>query len=221
MADIIKVNVGGNIYTTTRSTLTRYPNFMLGAMFSGRMPTTKDEDGNYWIDGNGDMFRYVLDFLRRGCLTLPVNFQGHELLEKEADFYQIPELIEGIREKNRKNYEKYVVVRIYPSKGSPRDLQYREGTATIFGSEDVRKQLLLRLKPYNGKNTDGKNIMKYKVTDSKITVQPFPTSILPMCALTLEILHLGFQNVDSMTMRESESFDLDNDPSDHWFIKHE
>ena len=78
MANIIKLNVGGSIFTTTRSTLTRYPNSMLGAMFSERMPTTKDKEGNYWIDGNWDVFRYVLDFLRRGYLMLPGNFNGFD-----------------------------------------------------------------------------------------------------------------------------------------------
>ena len=58
MAELVKLNVGGYIYTTSRSTLTNYPDSMLGAMFSGRMETSKDKDDNYWIDANGQMFRY-------------------------------------------------------------------------------------------------------------------------------------------------------------------
>ncbi|XP_072050106.1 BTB/POZ domain-containing protein KCTD6-like [Amphiura filiformis] len=103
MAEIVKLNVGGVIYTTSRSTLTKYPNSMLGTMFSGRLPTTKDEHGNYWIDANGQTFGYVLEFLRRGCLMVPDHFQDFEILEKEADFYQINELTQSVKSKRYRN----------------------------------------------------------------------------------------------------------------------
>ncbi len=37
---------------------------MLGAMFSGRHNTTKNEDGAYFIDRDGTHFRHILNFLR-------------------------------------------------------------------------------------------------------------------------------------------------------------
>ncbi|XP_072018418.1 uncharacterized protein [Amphiura filiformis] len=96
MADIITLNVGGHIYTTTKSTLTRYPDSMLGCMFSGKLPSAVDKQGNYFIDRDGTVFRHVLNFLRTSRLVLPMNFTEYELLGAEADFYQIPDLIDAL-----------------------------------------------------------------------------------------------------------------------------
>ena len=84
------------MYTTLRSTLTRYSKSMLGRMFSGRMPTVCDATGHYVIDGDGTIFRYVLNFLRRSKLNLPEDFKEWDLLSTEADFYQIKELIDAV-----------------------------------------------------------------------------------------------------------------------------
>lgn len=95
--EIVNVNVGGVCYTTTISTLTRYPGSMLGAMFNGSMPTGQDDKGNYFIDRDGNMFRYILNFLRSGQLDLPEDFKEYSLLYREADFYQIEPLLECLR----------------------------------------------------------------------------------------------------------------------------
>ena len=87
------------MYTTTRSTLTKYPDSMLGAMFGGQfIPTASDNQGNYFIDRDGYMFRHILNFLRTARLCLPQGFKDFDLLEAEADFYQIPSLIVAIKE---------------------------------------------------------------------------------------------------------------------------
>lgn len=99
MADeVVTLNVGGVNYNTTRSTLTKYPDSMLGAMFSGQfVPTAFDTQGNYFIDRDGEMFRHVLNFLRSGRLCIPQSFQDFDLLEAEADFYQIPAMISAVK----------------------------------------------------------------------------------------------------------------------------
>ncbi|KAL1251608.1 hypothetical protein QQF64_019404 [Cirrhinus molitorella] len=94
MMDTVTLNVGGQLYTTSLSTLQRYPDSMLGAMFRGDFPTTRDAQGNYFIDRDGPLFRYILNFLRTSKLTLPCDFKETELLRKEADFYQIEPLIQ-------------------------------------------------------------------------------------------------------------------------------
>ena len=95
--DVVTLNVGGTIYTTTRSTLTKYPDSMLGAMFGGQfVPTSCDTQGNYFIDRDGTTFRYVLNFLRSGQLCLPQGYKDLALLEAEADFYQIPALTAAV-----------------------------------------------------------------------------------------------------------------------------
>lgn len=97
--EVLTLNVGGLVYTTTRSTLIKYPDSMLGAMFSGSyVPTSCDSQGHYFIDRDGHMFRHVLNFLRSGRLCLPHGFKDYELLEAEADFYQVTPMIAAIKE---------------------------------------------------------------------------------------------------------------------------
>ncbi|MFT7801357.1 BTB/POZ domain-containing protein KCTD6 isoform X1 [Arapaima gigas] len=99
MTDPITLNVGGHLYTTSLSTLQRYPDSTLGAMFHGDLPSVRDAQGNYFIDRDGPLFRYVLNFMRTSELTLPHNFKEMDLLRKEADFYQIEPLIQCLNDK--------------------------------------------------------------------------------------------------------------------------
>ena len=88
--EVITLNVGGAIYTTTRLTMAKYPDSMVGTMFGGQyVPTALDAAGHYFIDRDGFMFRHVLNFLRSGRLCLPQGFKDFDLLEAEADFYQV------------------------------------------------------------------------------------------------------------------------------------
>ena len=96
MNELIRLNVGGERYTTTRATVTRCPDSMLGKMFGGTMATSIDEHGCFFIDRDGPMFRYVLNFLRSGRLSLPADFNQLDLLADEADFYQLEDLIKEI-----------------------------------------------------------------------------------------------------------------------------
>ena len=61
---IVTLNVGGTKYTTSLSTLTKYQDSMLGAMFSGRHALPQQEDGSYFMDVDGEYFRYILSYLR-------------------------------------------------------------------------------------------------------------------------------------------------------------
>eukprot|EP00588_Corethron_pennatum_P025220 CAMPEP_0194315182 /NCGR_PEP_ID=MMETSP0171-20130528/11983_1 /TAXON_ID=218684 /ORGANISM="Corethron pennatum, Strain L29A3" /LENGTH=501 /DNA_ID=CAMNT_0039070883 /DNA_START=101 /DNA_END=1606 /DNA_ORIENTATION=+ len=67
-ADRVLLNVGGKHFETTRRTLTaamdRAPDSLLGAMFSGRWRLQPDEERRIFIERNGAMFEYILDFLR-------------------------------------------------------------------------------------------------------------------------------------------------------------
>ncbi|KAM4694413.1 BTB/POZ domain-containing protein KCTD21 [Discoglossus pictus] len=99
MSDPVTLNVGGKVYTTSLSTLTSFPDTMLGAMFSGKVPSKKDSQGNFFIDRDGKVFRHILNFLRTSHLDLPEDFQEMSLLRREADFYQIQPLIEALQEK--------------------------------------------------------------------------------------------------------------------------
>ena len=55
--NVISLNVGGYIFTTSLSTLLKYEDSMLAVMFSGRHDIVKDENGHYFIDRDGKYFR--------------------------------------------------------------------------------------------------------------------------------------------------------------------
>ncbi|XP_034414353.1 BTB/POZ domain-containing protein KCTD21-like [Cyclopterus lumpus] len=96
LQDPVSLNVGGEVYTTTLDTLTRCPDSMLGAMFTGQIPVLRDNGGNVFIDRDGKVFRYILNYLRSSSLDLPDGFSELALLRREADFFQIRPLLEDI-----------------------------------------------------------------------------------------------------------------------------
>ena len=94
---IVKLNVGGHYFTTSRQTLTRDPNSMLAAMFSGKFEMKPHEDGTFFIDRDGTHFRFILNYLRTGKLTSPEGEAALKELQEEAEFYQIEGLIEKLK----------------------------------------------------------------------------------------------------------------------------
>ncbi|XP_038624887.1 BTB/POZ domain-containing protein KCTD11 isoform X2 [Tachyglossus aculeatus] len=73
---------------------------MLGLMFRGRGggPAPPAPRGGFFIDRDGQAFRYVLNFLRLGRLALPRGYGETALLRAEADFYRIGPLLDALAE---------------------------------------------------------------------------------------------------------------------------
>ena len=71
---------------------------MLGRMFGGPIPTAQDGGGSFFIDRDGKLFRFILNFLRNDKLTLPEQFAELEQLKEEVDFYQISAMMKEIIE---------------------------------------------------------------------------------------------------------------------------
>jgi len=86
---IVKLNVGGHHFTVSVQTLTKDPKSMLAAMFSGKFEMKTYEDGAFFIDRDGTHFRFILNYLRTGKLTLPEGATFLNELLEEAEFYQI------------------------------------------------------------------------------------------------------------------------------------
>lgn len=63
--EIVDLNVGGHMYTTTRSTLARFPSSLTLMCILQIV----DSDGKVFIDRNGRMFEYILEFLRTNKLA--------------------------------------------------------------------------------------------------------------------------------------------------------
>ena len=66
--EIIRLNVGGRLFTTTRTTLAKQKNSELAKMFSGKatLPLLQCIDGAYFIDEDPDIFEEILTLLRYG-----------------------------------------------------------------------------------------------------------------------------------------------------------
>ena len=85
----LKLDIGGIKYTTSLTTLCRFPDTMIGKMYSGRHALPLLEDGSHFIDRDGTYFRFILNFLRN-----PDDFQVPKLspahmkdLKQEAEYY--------------------------------------------------------------------------------------------------------------------------------------
>ena len=134
--DIVTLNVGGILYTTTKFTLQKYPDSMLGTLISGKFSTNLDRHGNIFIDRDGHVFKHILNFLRTSTLCLPPEFTEMDLLLAEADYYQIVPLVQLVKLQNVSQH----------SKGSTHCMEIIEvrtgSTATIPTCNSRIKQVL-------------------------------------------------------------------------------
>lgn len=86
---VIKLNVGGTRFETSLTTLRRFPDSLIGAMFSGRHTTAKDSEGCYFLDQDGTHFRHILNFLRNPTKFTLADISERDKLElrAEAEYY--------------------------------------------------------------------------------------------------------------------------------------
>ena len=95
-SDVIKLNVGGQIFETSLTTLQKEPDSMLAAMFSKRFKPLQQKEGAYFIDRDGTLFRHILNYLRMGKISRDtIEEVGNDLL-MEAEFYNLEGLIDII-----------------------------------------------------------------------------------------------------------------------------
>ncbi|MGH0165410.1 UNVERIFIED_CONTAM: hypothetical protein FKN15_049233 [Acipenser sinensis] len=92
--EIIELNVGGQVYLTRHKTLIAVPDSLLWQMFNQKTPKelSRDSKGRYFLDRDGFLFRYILDYLRDLNLVLPDYFPEKCRLKREADFFQLQDL---------------------------------------------------------------------------------------------------------------------------------
>ncbi|XP_074957495.1 BTB/POZ domain-containing protein KCTD15 isoform X2 [Phalacrocorax aristotelis] len=146
----VHIDVGGHMYTSSLATLTKYPDssyFLvmgqvtdlkqtylrgqqcqdtgISRLFNGTEPIVLDSlKQHYFIDRDGEIFRYILSFLRTSKLLLPDDFKDFNLLYEEAKYYQLQPMIKELeRWKQEKEQRKHfqpcdcLVVRVTPDLG--------------------------------------------------------------------------------------------------------
>jgi hypothetical protein len=109
--EILELNVGGVVYTTTRTTLMKQKGTLLCSLSSGKYNIMRDEQGRYFIDRDGNIFRYILNFLRSGYIG-DLSRKELMLLRPEAEFYSIRSLLTIIDNKLKEHFNsKFAVLR--------------------------------------------------------------------------------------------------------------
>ncbi|KAH3755732.1 BTB/POZ domain-containing protein KCTD6-like [Dreissena polymorpha] len=93
---VVKLNVGGTFYSSTKETLTKVHGSYIWRIFTGDAPCPRDERGSYFIDRDGPIFRHILNYLRSDRLSVPYGFREFDLLKVEADYYGLPALVQEI-----------------------------------------------------------------------------------------------------------------------------
>ncbi|XP_016071919.1 PREDICTED: BTB/POZ domain-containing protein KCTD12 [Miniopterus natalensis] len=93
--DILELNVGGQVYVTRRCTVVSVPDSLLWRMFTQQQPQelARDSKGRFFLDRDGFLFRYILDYLRDLQLVLPDYFPERSRLQREAEYFELPELV--------------------------------------------------------------------------------------------------------------------------------
>ncbi|KAL5019257.1 hypothetical protein ScPMuIL_004979 [Solemya velum] len=109
----VKLNVGGTVFMTTRTTLCKNHKSFLYRLVQEEpdLNTDKDEEGAFLIDRDPTYFGPILNYLRHGKLVINKDLAEEGVLE-EAEFYNITELIklckDKIRERDAKQNQTYM-----------------------------------------------------------------------------------------------------------------
>ncbi|XP_059503444.1 BTB/POZ domain-containing protein KCTD8-like isoform X3 [Stegostoma tigrinum] len=93
--EVLELNVGGQVYVTKHDTLLSVSDSLLAELFSKNQARVlpRDNRGRYFLDRDGFLFRYILDYLRDRRLVLPEHFPEKERLLREAEHFQLSELV--------------------------------------------------------------------------------------------------------------------------------
>lgn len=103
---ILTFNIGGQIYSTKRSTIEDNvdPHSFLALLINS--PIELDKHGHYFIDRDGKSFSHILNYFREKKLPFVKDNDELKQLLIEAKFYQIDRLMNEIENRFNRNNEK-------------------------------------------------------------------------------------------------------------------
>ncbi|CAJ0607500.1 unnamed protein product [Cylicocyclus nassatus] len=86
----VKINVGGTVFETLLSTLTKHKDSVFSAMLANRRQGQEE----LFFDRESELFPMVMDYLRYGKISaVPVDRHSQAKLRREAEFYNLPGLL--------------------------------------------------------------------------------------------------------------------------------
>lgn len=110
---VIELNVGGSIYASFKSTLVdQFPNSKLANLVVQYLQQPSevliDSNKRLFIDRNGTLFRFILDYLRckknkESKFNLPETFRETSALKHEATFFGISDLVDNLEKQIKHN----------------------------------------------------------------------------------------------------------------------
>uniref|UniRef100_A0A8C7VQU3 Potassium channel tetramerisation-type BTB domain-containing protein n=1 Tax=Oncorhynchus mykiss TaxID=8022 RepID=A0A8C7VQU3_ONCMY len=103
--DLISFNNGGQKFTTTLSTLRRHQDSRIARILDGKDTDFKVISGQVFVDRDWTFFKYILDYMRTGQITLPAEFSDYNGLAQEAQFYGLKHRFFQIFCSNNKSLE--------------------------------------------------------------------------------------------------------------------
>ncbi|XP_009971586.3 potassium channel regulatory protein [Tyto alba] len=92
--EAVVLSVGGVRFVTRASTLQQFPESRLARMLNDDDREFKRVNGEFFVDRDGTLFSYIVDFLRTLQVSLPPDFSDYQRLQREAEFYGLYQLAE-------------------------------------------------------------------------------------------------------------------------------
>ncbi|RIA95990.1 BTB/POZ protein [Glomus cerebriforme] len=209
----IILNVGGYKYETLRSTLEAYPETYLGEMFHNNdndklQPTNGNE---YFIDRNGKIFTYILEFYRTGKMFIPRDDDTSKtenlrnMIKEEMEFFKIPLATE-------KRIDHWCQISVNKLFVVLKDLIRK---AYIQGASDY----LLIITPYGIYSNNNKSFKEFEIDNMDFwyhTILNSPDSITEYLENDLSYLNLSVEYVDkSEELNPSIELNIYHDPIDY------
>ncbi|XP_054243143.1 potassium channel regulatory protein [Indicator indicator] len=90
--EMVVLSVGGVKFVTLASTLLQFPESRLAQMLNNDDREFKLVNGEFFVDRDGTLFSYIIDFLRTLQISLPTDFSDYQRLQREAEFYGLSPL---------------------------------------------------------------------------------------------------------------------------------
>jgi len=92
LSGMVTLNVGGREFKTSVETLTKFQGTFFTSLFSAQWELERDHNGQIFIDRDGDLFGYILNYLRSGEFLLP-DERARQQFILEAQFFGLRELL--------------------------------------------------------------------------------------------------------------------------------